>query len=64
MPLESILFLALSLAALVVFAAALIYAEWATRHLMRESAEAETRFAAPAEKPVVTAQPHIHEKAA
>ncbi|HEX3484101.1 MAG TPA: hypothetical protein VHT51_03515 [Micropepsaceae bacterium] len=63
MPLESILFLALVIAALVIFAAVLTYAEWTTRQVMRESADAETRPAASA-KPVETAQTHIHEKAA
>jgi predicted negative regulator of RcsB-dependent stress response len=38
MPLESILFLALVIGALIVFAVVLAYADWATRQAMRETA--------------------------
>ncbi|HXJ00505.1 MAG TPA: hypothetical protein VNH44_04735 [Micropepsaceae bacterium] len=65
MPLESVLFLALVLAALSVFAAVLAYAEWTTRKIAGTSPAAE-----PAAAPTV-AKPHaqpthatIHEKAA
>ena len=55
MPLESVLFLVLVIGALAVFAAVLLYADWATRQVMREStalplpsAEMENKPSAPA----------------
>ena len=39
MPIESILFVGLVIAALVEFAAVLTYAEWATRHAMRDDTQ-------------------------
>ena len=63
MPLESILFLALVIAALTVFAAALAYADWATRHAIDDTPRrAQKRDQQP--PPHREETPLIHEKAA
>jgi hypothetical protein len=41
MPLESIVFLALVIGALILFAAALGYGDWATRQVMREIVDSQ-----------------------
>jgi hypothetical protein len=41
MPVESILFLSLAIGALILFAAALAYGDWATRQAMREITDSQ-----------------------
>jgi hypothetical protein len=51
MPLESVLFLVLVIGALAVFAAVLLYADWATRQVMRESTALPPQSAETENKP-------------
>ena len=55
MPLESILFLGLVIGALIVFAAALAYGDWATRQAMREITASQPSSAKVRETPAAHA---------
>jgi hypothetical protein len=53
MPLESVLFLNLVIAALSVFTATLIYGQWATRNVVRDSTSAAAESSKVSKKPAI-----------
>jgi hypothetical protein len=53
MPLESILFLALVIAALGVFTATLTYGQWVTRNVVRDSTSAAPKASKVAREPAI-----------